>query len=178
MIIENLEVEYKCLVTKSQHDDIVNFYQGKYQLINQLNIYFVDEDGLLTDIKATLRIRIINGDSAIVTLKIPQNNGLMEYEILTNDINDKEVIKLLSKNGIKSKLVEVGRLTTIRKMIELEAAQLCIDENHYNGIVDYEIEYECTKKHDGLSCFKGLLANFNIKYTHNNISKYLRATKL
>lgn len=174
MLNRNLEVEYKTLITKKQHDFLLDYFLGNYQIIEQTNVYYADTHNQLSNLKASLRIRTI-ANYSVMTLKIPTADGLQEYEIETDDINSSPVKELLSSFGVNAPIVEITSLKTIRKLVTLEQADLCIDENHYNGIVDYELEYECTKKHDGLSCFKDLLSKVNINYQENKQSKYLRA---
>ena len=47
-----------------------------------------------------------------------------------------------------------------------EYAELCFDINSYNGITDYEIEYEVKKDHDYKKAFKAILKQAGISAAH------------
>ena len=70
--------------------------------------------------------------------------------------------------------MELGKCVTYRAVVELEKAELCFDINEYNGITDYEIEYEQTAEHDGISEFNKILSQVNLRYEKNCASKIKR----
>ncbi|MFV0255313.1 MAG: CYTH domain-containing protein [Erysipelotrichaceae bacterium] len=175
MIIENLEIEYKCLVSLSDYQKIVNHFASEIKTITQINTYYQDLDNNISKLKGTLRKREFSNTS-IFTLKIPSKKGLLEYEVETTDIENEELNKLLNKYQLSQPLKVIGQLKTIRRKVILAQGELCLDENHYNNKIDYEIEYECTEKHDGKKAFITILKELDINYTENLISKYLRAT--
>ena len=49
------------------------------------------------------------------------------------------------------------------------------DINEYNGITDYEIEYELTADHNGIETFNKILAAAGLHYEENCPSKIARA---
>ena len=71
----------------------------------------------------------------------------------------------------------LGQLTTLRADKETELATISLDINIYNGLHDYEIEYEIKKPHDYLKEFTAFLEKAGIEYVPNRISKYKRFTQ-
>ena len=138
-------------------------------------IYYCDKNKIVLKNHATLRQRFIN-DSCYLTLKIIVDNDLLEYEKLGKNLSDKEFLQILNKHGIQPPFMKIGEMVTIRRQIELPTALLCLDENHYNNSVDYEIEYELTSEIDTFDLFIDILEKADIIYQPNLISKYQRAT--
>ena len=80
-----------------------------------------------------------------LTLKVPEGEGLMEYNILL----PYEKYLYIKKTGHITSLpleytnfVKIGELTTYRIKLPYLDGELFLDENHYNDIVYYEVEYE------------------------------------
>lgn len=53
---------------------------------------------------------------------------------------------------------------TIRRITQLENAELSLDETHFPKHTDYEIEYEYRKDHDGISVFNQILERAGLQY--------------
>ncbi len=173
---KSIETEHKCLLTKKHYQKLLEFYKYEYQEITQKNIYFIDQKNMITTNKAVLRIRKINNDSTI-TFKIKRDGKLFEYEKNTDDLLDLDLLEVLATYNIIPPFTETANLTTIRRLINLPKGELCLDENHYNNQIDYEVEYEEKESHDGLSILKSILQENNINYQENTTSKFQRATK-
>ncbi len=171
----NIEKEYKCLIDEKEYQNLLNLYRETFKEIKQNNTYYQDLQQNINKYKAVLRIRQID-NLHIITFKINVNNELLEYEKETNDINDPEITELLAKYNIHPPFLKVGEMLTYRRQVDLKKAYLCLDENHYNNLIDYEVEYEEKEKHDGLNTFITILESANIVYHPNKLSKYLRAT--
>jgi len=169
----NIETEYKCLINQQQFNDLIDFYSTTSKIFEQTNVYYQDLNGIIIQRKAVFRQRIMD-NSSIITFKIKLNDQLHEYDFDTIDINDDEVTNHLQQFGIHPPFIKVGTLKTIRHQIDLGNADLCIDENHYNNIVDYEIEYEIKKQHDGTTILKHILIQHGIPFIENHVSKYQR----
>lgn len=169
----NIETEYKCLINQQQFQELIDFYSDKSEIIEQVNVYYQDINGIITQRKAVFRQRIM-GHTSIITFKIKINDQLHEYDFDTADINDNEVVDHLQQFGIHPPFMKVGTLRTIRHLIDLGNADLCIDENQYNNIVDYEIEYEIKKPHDGKTALSEILLHHGIPFIENHVSKYQR----
>lgn len=175
---KNIEKEYKILVTKDQFSTLLkNYPEAKF--IEQINTYYDTENMDIRNARGAIRIRQIT-DTFIFTLKMHSEEGLLEFEkeVNANHISifeDVEIQELLSTYGISGNIKEITTLTTQRAMIKTEDAELCFDMSMYNGITDYEIEYEYKKDHDGRTIFNALLASVGLHYEKNCTSKIKRA---
>ena len=173
-----IEKEFKNLLTKEQYEAIAGDYQSVFTKdITQTNSYY-DYEGLLQQHKMALRIRIVEGkETGEITLKIPQSSlEVLEYtEVLPVDIlnaynHDKQftlptsLLEALENKGITLQTVnQTALLTTHRLEGALsENEWLVLDESHYNGKVDYEMEMEVHSLEIGEPVFLGILAKYNI----------------
>lgn len=175
---KNIEKEFKILVSKDKFELLCNMYKP-LTFIKQINQYYDTPDNLIKNKQGAMRIRSKN-DKHIFTLKIYENNELLEYECEVNEnsihsLNHPNIISLLDSYDIKGPFVKTASLTTNRAMVITDEAELCFDENFYNGICDYEIEYEFKKDHDGLSRFNQILNEVDLHYETNCKSKIARA---
>ena len=173
-----IEKEFKNLLTKEQYEAIAGDYQSVFTKdVTQTNSYY-DYEGLLQQNKMALRIRIVEGkETGEITLKIPQSSlEVLEYtEVLPVDIlnaynHDKQFAlptslqEALEDNGITIQTVnQTALLTTHRLEGALsENEWLVLDESHYNGNVDFEMEMEVRSLELGEPVFLGILAKYNI----------------
>ena len=173
-----IEKEFKNLLTKEQYEAIAGDYQSVFTKdVTQTNSYY-DYEGLLQQNKMALRIRIVEGkETGEITLKIPQSSlEVLEYtEVLPVDIlnaynHDKQFAlptslqEALEDNGITIQTVnQTALLTTHRLEGALsENEWLVLDESHYNGKVDFEMEMEVRSLELGEPVFLGILAKYNI----------------
>ena len=174
-----IEKEFKNLLTKEQYEAIAGDYQSVFTKdITQTNSYY-DYEGLLQQHKMALRIRIVEGkETGEITLKIPQSSlEVLEYtEVLPVDIlnaynHDKQftlptsLLEALENKGITLQTVnQTALLTTHRLEGALsENEWLVLDESHYNGKVDYEMEMEVHSLEIAEPVFLGILAKYNIE---------------
>ena len=181
---EEIEIEFKCVVTKAQFDKLVaDFEPGPFQ--NQCNHYFDTPDFLLKKAGAALRIREKNG-KAEMTLKEPADTGLLESTVsltaddvataLNSEPPDNDVIKRASKRVGAAGFVHFGTLSTSRAEIDYEGGLLVFDHSTYLGQEDYEIEYEASDL-SGEAIFRQLLTKYGIGYTpaDNKIRRFYQA---
>ena len=174
-----IEKEFKNLLTKEQYTSLVEEYKDVFTKdVTQTNSYY-DYEGLLQEHKMALRIRIVEGrENGEITLKIPQSSlEILEFtEVLPIDIlnqynNDKQFMlppsirKALKKEGLSLQTVmQTALLTTHRLEGALsENEWLVLDESHYNGKTDYEMEMEVRSLELCEPVFLGILAKYNIK---------------
>ena len=174
-----IEKEFKNLLTKAQYEAIVGDYQSVFTKdVTQTNSYY-DYEGLLQQHKMALRIRIVEGkETGEITLKIPQSSlEVLEYtEVLPVDIlneynHDKQFTlptslqEALENKGITLQTVnQTALLTTHRLEGGLsENEWLVLDESHYNGKVDYEMEMEVRSLELGEPVFLGILETYQIE---------------
>lgn len=177
--MKNLEIEYKLLCSKEQFDHLSALYQP-LEFVKQVNTYYDTADEQLRKLHCAMRIREKQG-SFIFTLKEPMNDGHLEHEwnINENSVNallhHEEIMALLNRLNIHGELQTTASLETYRAVVKLDQAELCFDINHYSNHTDYEIEYECTKPHDGKLVFNQILSQANLHYDTNCKSKIARA---
>ena len=174
-----IEKEFKNLLTKEQYEAIAGDYQSVFTKdITQTNSYY-DYEGRLQQHKMALRIRIVEGkETGEITLKIPQSSlEVLEYtEVLPVDIlnaynHDKQftlptsLLEALENKGITLQTVnQTALLTTHRLEGALsENEWLVLDESHYNGKVDFEMEMEVRSLELGEPIFLGILEKYRIE---------------
>lgn len=175
---QHFEKEFKILLSKEQFTALLKqFPQAEFK--KQINTYYDTADLLIRKQVGAMRIREID-NSFIFTLKQRCQDGAQEHECVVTE-NSPEAFKsgelhsLLTSLHIEQPIIKIASLTTYRALIQLTDAELCFDYNEYNGIVDYEIEYEFIRPHDGITAFNQLLSIIDVKYEKNCISKIQRA---
>lgn len=180
---EQIEIEYKKLISKDVYNQLLNDY---HHLIiaqySQTNYYFTHP--IFSIKKYMLRIREKNNTYEL-TLKRPYKNHRLEtnINISANEMNkfinhetiNNEITDILFNEGIDIKdIVQQFSLTTYRSDIRLEYGLLSVDYNQYNGIEDYELEYEVTDEINGYNHFIEILNQYGLSYTNNCNSKIQR----
>lgn len=144
----NLEIEYKTMLTQSQFEQLSLDY-NTIPNIKQVNYYYQ-----YTDLSKMIAARIRQIDDEFeLTFKIKQAKGRLEvnFSVPSNDanvFNREDVKSFLLKNDYPQSFTYLGELTTYRRLIKEAHGDLCIDENHYLGTIDYELEYEVTQDED------------------------------
>ena len=175
LVATNNEIEFKQLLSQSQYQSIYNKYFPEMQPFSQTNYYIDTEQFDLRSHKSALRIRV-KDDYYEMTLKIPAEVGLMEYnfethvipelnkELVANDL-PLEITEQLNKMNVDvNQLVILGALTTSRLEKEVQCNLLVLDKSDYLNYQDYELEYEVEDYDDGLIQFKMILEAFDIKH--------------
>jgi len=176
MLKINTETEYKCLVTHTEFQRLLKIYKDDSIKIKQTNIYYCDQLNKINELEAMLRNRLYSNSNTL-TFKVWQDSELLEFEMDDVDISNELFLDALAKYDVFPPFEEVAEMLTIRRLIDLPEAQLCLDENHYCGATDYEIEFELKEKGDYLNIFIDILAQVSITYEPNPLSKYQRAIK-
>ena len=174
-----IEKEFKNLITKENYEEILKDYQKILTTsITQTNSYY-DYQGILKSHHIALRIRTIEGQSiGEITLKIPQDTyevleitETLPIDMLQSFNAQKEftlpekIYKALVSQKINLKTVQqTALLTTHRRQGTLSANELLVlDESHYNGRCDYEIEMEVNDLQQGERVFNQFLHQYGIK---------------
>ena len=174
-----VEREFKNLLTKSQYHSLLEDFKPLLSKeITQTNSYY-DWDGILQSHKMALRIRIVEGKTiGEITLKIPQSSlEVLEFthelpvEMLhqyneqkqfTLPLSIKEALE--SKGVVIEKVEQTALLTTHRLEGPLSNNEwLVLDESHYNGKVDYEMEMEVQNLSLGEEVFLKILQKYHIQ---------------
>lgn len=174
----NIEKEYKILVSEEAFH-IIEAQYTNLQYRKQVNTYYDNADHMIEAIHGAMRIREVD-NTYIFTMKLICGSDLYEYECPVDEnspavFEKAEIKELLQEHGISGPFYETTQLTTWRAMVINDDAELCFDKSEYHGIVDYEIEYEYKREHDGLTAFQKILKPANIVYEKNCISKIRRA---
>ncbi|UEA31429.1 CYTH domain-containing protein [Granulicatella elegans] len=186
----HLEKEYKNLLTKVQYETLKEEFQSIFTKdITQTNQYYDCHQQLENNCSA-LRIRLIEGQQmGEITLKIPQSD--CEVIEITEELPNEQLqwwveedifllptsIKLaLEEQGIElSNISPTATLTTHRlEGLLRPGCLLVLDESHYAGQTDYEIEMEVEDLEEGKEIFLEILHRHGIT-PQKPISKIRRA---
>jgi uncharacterized protein YjbK len=181
---KNLEIEFKNELTKEEMQQLITYFQLTEQdFFTQENIYFDTEDLMLKENHAALRVRIKNNTYEL-TLKEPAKEGLLETNQMitkeefqqfldTNTLPNGEVKKRVSDYTNTTKITEIARLSTKRATTPYKNQEVFLDESHYYGHTDYELELETQHYQEGLIVFYELLQQFSIptRKTKNKINR-------
>ncbi|MHC5217029.1 CYTH domain-containing protein [Enterococcus sp. LJL128] len=172
---ENLEIEYKTMLSERDFIRITDYFQLKEEdFFLQVNTYFDTSAFHLKQMNIGLRIRTLP-DAAEITLKVPAKDGLLEItdpitpeqaeEIIRSRIFPKnsEVSQKLQDLTINTPLHVIGQLKTKRAQKNLPQGLLALDESWYNQNHDYELELEVADAFTGKKAFYNLLNTLNIK---------------
>lgn len=181
----NLEIEFKCLITKEQYESIKQDYFVAVDPIVQTNEYFVDSHHLLADNRYSLRVRHL-ANTYEFTLKKPQGFAKLELNEMLSEKTYQDLIDHRSfPSFILTELEAIGvqltdlsiytALTTTRYQKPYLDGELFLDFSQYSGVVDYEIEYEASEQTQGKEDFINLLSHYGINYLGNCPGKLTRA---
>lgn len=136
-----LEIEYSALLTQIQFETLVHHLNLKHG-IQQDNHYYQYND---PQVRIAARIRIIDRNR-ILTFKTDQDVGRMEYNFLLTTERDPflrdDVLSFLDSHHLKAGFTPIGIMTTHRYTLDEGEYEICLDKNHYLGVVDYELEVE------------------------------------
>jgi uncharacterized protein YjbK len=187
--MQELEIECKNLLTKDEYDRLISGLSlTAITPKHQINHYFETADFQLKQTGSALRIREKNGQY-VLTLKEPHGDGLLEtHEPLTEE----EAHQLIANDGkIKPSiatriralgvpveaLVFGGTLETNRIEVSQDDVLVVLDESHYLGHVDYELEIEGPSRKITEARLHALLECFSItkKDTPNKIARFYKA---
>jgi uncharacterized protein YjbK len=182
-----IEIEAKALVKEGDYKKLVARFKGN-RSYTQTNYYIDNDEGLLRKEGVALRIREKEGLYEM-TLKTPLSEGLLEK----NCSWTKERFDAFMKKGVfpegdikrfltmldidVTTLKVLATLTTKRIDIDYEGGKLSLDENHYSGQVDYEIELEHNSMVDATKYLKGLFEEEKIPFELNAKTKVSRALR-
>jgi len=191
-VSENLEIEFKTLLSIEEFSRVVDYFQFKEeQFFTQINYYFDSADFQLRKRRLGLRVRVLS-DNAEITLKIPEKVGLLEINDTLSVDEAKAIVESatlptignvynkLNQLGIdQSDLRLIGSLTTKRAEIKLPQGLLALDESWYNEQHDFELELEVNDATNGKKDFLSLLDTLTIKESPspNKIQRMMLSSK-
>ena len=174
---ENLEIEYKMMVSKEEFDTLRKLCPEQTCLV-QRNVYY-DCTPSTTLKRMAMRIRDLE-DRHIFTLKIPVEQGVREIEMdlpenSVEAFNDPQIRELFASLDLHYPVVSLGEMTTHRYLRVYPEGELCMDYSIINGRDDYEIEFEIsTDPVTGKAFFLDLLHQAGLEYRENHNSKFAR----
>ncbi|MRG87090.1 CYTH domain-containing protein [Salinibacillus xinjiangensis] len=186
---QEIEIEYKNILTKNEYDKLLTGLQLTEMNPNQqINYYFETDEFHLKSAGAALRIREKNNE-CVYTLKEPHETGLLEThesipaEALQDCINgnlqipDSITERLSSLNIPVEKLSYKGSLTTYRIETKWNECLVVLDHSVYHNTEDYELELEAPSVEIGEKAFQYLLTKYEIvqKSTPNKIERFFQA---
>ena len=181
--MENLEIEYKVMVSKEDFELLLSKMGEDFHFYEQINYYYDTKKRKINRQGMSLRIRhFLNENKYLVTLKVKEDEGKREYEdyVEENDVKylPESIVSILILNKINPKNIEnIGKLKTIRKEFYQDGLVICFDHNYYYDIEDYEIECEGPSMEVARSILVSLLNKYNIKFEQSKDSKQKRALK-
>ncbi|ANX12064.1 hypothetical protein ABE41_008595 [Fictibacillus arsenicus] len=171
---QEIEIEFKNLLTYEEFLQLISAFEVQKSDFNeQTNYYFDTEDFQLKNHKSALRIRY-KKNTYTLTLKQQFDKHILEtHQTIDNDIFPKvlsgmplpegEVTEEIRKLKIDTSEIKfLGELTTNRVELPYREGLLVLDENHYLGKIDYELEYESADYKKGQQNFLELLESKNI----------------
>ena len=171
---QEIEIEFKNLLAYEEFLQLIDAFEVRKSDFNeQTNYYFDTEDFQLKDHKSALRIRF-KKNTYTLTLKQQFEEHILETHqtidknrfsnVLTGmPLPQGEVTEVLGKLKIDTAEIKfLGELTTNRVELPYQEGLLVLDENHYLGKIDYELEYESADYKKGQQIFLELLKSKNI----------------
>ncbi|MBR2802157.1 MAG: CYTH domain-containing protein [Erysipelotrichaceae bacterium] len=164
-----IEKEAKMLLSKEEFDVLCSLRD--FTVTTQINHYYQGNE------HCALRIREFpDSGKRVFTLKerVPGGHREYEKEIPEDDFSDPYVQEVLQQFALREPLY-LGDLLTVRHLYQGESGEICLDENHYLGITDYEFEFELYDA-DTASYAEGLafLQEAGLNYRENPLSKLKR----
>lgn len=186
---QELEIEFKNMLTASEYDLLVNEFRiEESDFFTQTNYYFDTADFQLKDRLAALRIRKRELHYEL-TLKTPEQIGLLET---TQILAEEQVTAILDGANIPvgqvrdalntlsidhEDLVMFGSLTTTRAEKEYKKGLLVFDKSFYSDTHDFELEYEVADFEKGKVIFNRFLEEREIpqRPTKNKILRFYEA---
>lgn len=140
------EKEWKMIIDKKKYEKLI-LEEWDEEFV-QVNFYFSNKN-LMEKENITIRIRCKNNTMCLqVKVKNRVENNIRisdEYEklidVLPYEIPETE-IKQIWKEYSFGNIFLLGFLITERKVKQVKDVEIALDRNSYNGITDYEIEFE------------------------------------
>ena len=164
-----IEKEAKMLLSEEEFAALCSLRD--FAVTTQINHYYQG------NANCAVRIREFpDSGKLLFTLKerIPGGHREYEKEIPENNFLDPYVQEVLQQFGLDEPLY-LGDLLTVRHLYRGKSGEICLDEDHYLGITDYEFEFELYDADSG-SYEEGFafLKEAGLNYRENRISKLKR----
>ncbi|KXT78871.1 CYTH domain-containing protein [Streptococcus panodentis] len=172
--MKHLEIELKSMLTQQEHAQLLPLFKN-LDPVTQTNYYIDSPSRSIRQAHLTLRLRTFE-NAAELTLKIPQKIGLLEHNqaltlketetiLQNNSLPPGRVRQLLQEKQIPiEELTVLGSLKTIRYEKKTAIGLLALDQSHYFGKTDYELEVEVENLEQGKENFQQFLRQHKIHY--------------
>lgn len=172
--MEELEIEFKNMLDYQTFAHLRDHVFKEAAVIQQTNFYIDTLDEQLAHRKIALRIRD-TGHSLMMTLKVPQPKGVMEYHgvIQSSLLDDEHIDRKSIPENIQTQLdlhqitsdelYIIGALSTERREVSYKEGLLVLDASHYLDTEDFELEYEVSDYDQGYSDFLEFLDTYHIE---------------
>ena len=173
--MKNLECEERVMITFEQYQKVVSAYVAidpQFRFLEIENTYFDDDDLSLRQNHRVLRMRKSNGQIEL-TLKIKRENG--DLEINETMENHPEIDKELEKDF--TCYHPITQLRTNRIEAKEKDYLVVIDQNIYNGIIDYDLEVEADTLTKAKEAMLDICQRFQLEYKNDCPGKSSRAFK-
>lgn len=171
----NIEIEFKTFITKDKYEELMQKFNSDNNTLIQINHYFDTVDSLFQKEKKVLRIRQKKDQYKLTKKSKGDGCNIENHLFLTKD----EALNMIS-NGFNANIIgenvnviNVGSLKTYRFKFQYKSGFIFLDKSEYNGITDYEIEFESSDNEIGKKDFLEFLNEYNIPY-NKSYSKFKR----
>ena len=164
-MITEKEFEYKLLLSADEHEQLENHLTKNFMKeITQTNYYFDTLTFFLRRCTISLRIREINNQFTLTLKSKKKREGSVYYReanecswILSNDdarniIQSQNLSSTTLPNDFNAMLQELsidvnnlkmlGNLLTVRRLYDYAGDEICLDQNTYLEMKDFELELE------------------------------------
>lgn len=170
---QEIEIEFKHLLTKDQFEDIRKSRPFSTEPIVQVNYYFETNNQALIHRKCALRIREKN-ETFTATFKEPHPKGILEtHDVLSaEEVNNwithqvaftTNVGKRLREHNVPLEAIHyIGALTTERYTYKTNNLLYVLDRSTYGDITDYELEIEAENFADGDFAHKHMIEQYKL----------------
>lgn len=171
---KDLEIEFKTLLTKEEYVKLCTKFQDCKRNL-QINYYFDTSRFTLKATDIGLRIRMMDKDKYIITLKKKKGYALQEFNETIDNATFEEILKtgIIPVPEIQNELNDIIKgqllvnymsLSTYRISLPYKKGYLAIDKCKYVNKVDYELEYEAQTYEAGKREFIEIIREFGIAY--------------
>jgi len=166
-VITNKEIEFKCAISEEKYYELISKYNLKNVVFLQTNFYFDDENLTLLSDKLVLRIRKKN-DVYKLTMKSQIEDACYERHYLIPTTKAEELLKygfnVDEYFDVPLFVKHRATLENYRASFSYLDGRMFFDRSVYNGIIDYEIEYEALDANHGKEQFFMFLKLENIEF--------------
>lgn len=173
------EIEFKTMISQDDHQRLKETIFKNGLLIEQKNIYFDTQSNYFHNKKSMVRVREYS-DHLLFTLKVPDEDKLIEHEFVINSLEEAEgkIKDLFSEEKITiHDLFKTAESYTIRREIKDTWGTWCLDHSIYGSKEDFELEYELFEEIDmGIATrhFFQMLEHYEVNFKRAR-PKYIRA---